>query len=106
VARSRQKLGRCGAPGARTPGQLGRTPLKGAKLPTLAEIAKAAVFQAVTVTSPDGRSRTAHIHQFVCLWYKPFHTRPVKLILTRNLTPPTASTSRSRQPTSRSPRPS
>jgi len=72
------------APSARTPGQLGRTPLKGAKLPTLAEIAKTAVFQAITVTSPDGRSRTAHIHEFVCLWYKPFHTRPVKVILIRN----------------------
>jgi Transposase DDE domain len=72
------------APSARTPGQLGRTPLKGAKLPTLAEIANTAVFQAITVTSPDGRSRTAHIHEFVGLWYKPFHTRPIKVILIRN----------------------
>jgi hypothetical protein len=43
-------------------------PLKGKKLPTLAEIAKTAVFQAVTITGPDGRTRTSHIHEFVCLW--------------------------------------
>jgi hypothetical protein len=72
------------AANARTPGQLGRTPLKGAKLPSLAEIAKTAVFQAVTITGPDGRSRTAHIHELTCLRYKPFHTRPVKVILARN----------------------
>jgi len=68
----------------RQPGQMGRTPLKGKKLPGLAEIAKTAVFQTVTITSPDGRTRTAHIHEFVCLWYTPFYTRPVKVILIRN----------------------
>lgn len=71
-------------PAARAPGQMGRTPLKGAKLPTLAEIAKTAVFKAVTITGPDGRERTAHVHDFLCLWYVPFHTRPVKVILIRN----------------------
>jgi len=70
------------APAQRRPGQLGRTPLKGPKLQSLAQIAKAAVFTAVT--GPDGRTRTAHIYEFVCLWYKPFHTRPVKVILIRN----------------------
>jgi hypothetical protein len=69
---------------ARRPGQRGRTPLKGAKLPTLAEIAKRATFTAVTATGPDGRARTAHIHELICLWYKPFYTRPVKVILLRN----------------------
>jgi hypothetical protein len=68
----------------RRPGQQGRTPLKGAKLQSLAEIAASAVFTAVTITGPDGRERTAHIHEFTCLWYKPFHTRPVKVILIRN----------------------
>ena len=68
----------------RQPGQMGRTPLKGNKLPGLAEIAKAAVFQTVTITSPDGRTRTAHVHEFVCLWYTPLYTRPVKVILIRN----------------------
>jgi hypothetical protein len=70
----------------RQPGQMGRTPLKGAKLPTLAEIARSAIFTTVTITSPDGRTRTAHIHEFVCLWYTPFYTRPVKVILIRNAT--------------------
>ena len=69
---------------ARRPGRQGRPPLKGAKLPTLAEIANTATFQAVTVTGPDGRSRTEHVHEHVCLWYTPFHTRPVKVILVRN----------------------
>ncbi len=67
-----------------SPGQQGRTPLKGKKLPTLAEIASTAIFTPVTITSPDGRERTAHIHEFVCLWYKPFYTRAVKVILIRN----------------------
>jgi len=68
----------------RRPGQQGRTPLKGAKLQSLAQIAASAVFTAVTITGPDGRERTAHIHELTCLWYKPFHTRPVKAILIRN----------------------
>jgi DDE superfamily endonuclease len=69
---------------AKRPGQQGRPPLKGAKLPTLAEIARRATFTEATITGPDGRARTAHIHELVCLWYKPFHTRPVKVILIRN----------------------
>jgi hypothetical protein len=68
----------------RRPGQQGRTPLKGAKLHSLAKIAESAVFTQVTVTGPDGRERTAQIHEFTCLWYTPFHTRPVKVILIRN----------------------
>jgi len=68
----------------RRPGQQGRTALKGAKLQSLAQIAASAVFTAVTITGPDGRERTAHIHELTCLWYKPFHTRPVKAILIRN----------------------
>jgi hypothetical protein len=68
----------------RRPGQQGRTPLKGPRLQSLAQIAKTAVFTAVTVTGPDGRTRSAHIHEFVCLWYTPFHTRPVKVMLIRN----------------------
>ena len=72
------------APDARTPGQKGRPPLKGAKLASLAEIAKTAVFAPVTITGPDGRQRTVHTHELVCLWYKPFYTRAVKVILIRN----------------------
>ncbi|MGP0053796.1 MAG: transposase [Solirubrobacteraceae bacterium] len=69
---------------ARQPGQQGRPPLKGAKLATLAEIAATATFTPVTVTSPDGRQRTVHVHELICLWYTPFYTRPVKVILIRN----------------------
>jgi len=72
------------APAGRRPGQQGRTPLKGAKLPTLAQIANTAIFTPVTITGADGRSRTEHVHEFVCLWYTPFYTRPVKVILIRN----------------------
>jgi len=68
----------------RRPGQQGRTPLKGARLQSLTQIAESAVFTAVTITGPDGRTRTAHVHEFTCLWYTPFHTRPVKVILIRN----------------------
>ena len=25
-----------------------------------------------------------HVHELICLWYKPFYTRPVKVILIRN----------------------
>jgi hypothetical protein len=71
-------------PAPRRAGAKGRPPLRGAKLPTLAEIAAGATFKPVTITGPDGRQRTAHIHELVCLWYKPFHTRPVKAILIRN----------------------
>ncbi len=72
------------APVGRRPGQQGRPPLKGAKLPTLAQIASTATFMAVTIIAPDGRERTEHIHELVCLWYTPFHTRSVKVILIRN----------------------
>jgi DDE superfamily endonuclease len=68
----------------RRPGQQGRTPLKGAKLQSLAKISETATFTPVTITGPDGRERTAYTHEFTCLWYKPFHTRPVKVILIRN----------------------
>jgi len=68
----------------RQPGQKGRPPLKGAKLPTLAQIAATATFVPATITSPDGRERSVHVHQLHCLWYTPFHTRPVTVILVRN----------------------
>jgi hypothetical protein len=71
-------------PAERHPGQQGRTPLKGKKLQTLAQIAETSTFTPVTITGPDGRTRTAHTREFICLWYKPFHTRLVKVILIRN----------------------
>jgi len=71
-------------PRARRPHQHGRTPLKGKRMKSLAGIAKAATFTPVTLTGRDGKTRTALVHEFTCLWYKPFHTRPLKVILVRN----------------------
>ena len=71
-------------PPARQPGRQGRPPLKGAKLPKLTEIAARATFKPVTVTGPEGRERTVHVHELRCLWYKPFYTRAVKVLLIRN----------------------
>jgi hypothetical protein len=61
-----------------------RPALKGARLPSLATIAKTATFTPVTITSPDGRERTAHVHRFQCLWYGPFHTQPITVVMIRN----------------------
>ncbi len=68
---------------ART-GKRGRPALKGDRLASLAKIAASAVFEAVTIAGPDGRQRIAHIHTFTCLWYTPFHTRTITVILIRN----------------------
>jgi DDE superfamily endonuclease len=65
-------------------GKRGRPALKGARLQSLAQLAAGAVFKPVTVTTAGGRERTAHIHEFSCLWYGPLHTRAVKVILIRN----------------------
>ena len=64
-------------------GNRGRPALKGARLGSLAQLAAAAVFTAVTITSPDGRSRVEHVATMTCLWYGPFHTRPVTVMLIR-----------------------
>jgi hypothetical protein len=71
-------------PPARQPHQHGRTPLKGKRMKSLAEIAQAATFKTVSLTGRDGKTRTALVHEFTCLWYKPFHTRPIKVTLVRN----------------------
>ncbi len=62
-------------------GKQGRPALKGARLGSLAQLAAAAVFEAVTITAPDGRSRVEHVATMTCLWYGPFHTRPVTIML-------------------------
>lgn len=64
-------------------GKRGRPALKGARLVSLARLAASAVFEPVTITGPDGRSRTEHVWQTTCLWYGPFHTRPVTVMLIR-----------------------
>jgi DDE superfamily endonuclease len=71
-------------PAPRRPHQHGRTPLKGKRMGSLTEIAKAATFKPVSLTGRDGKTRTALVHEFTCLWYKPFHTRPLKVTLVRN----------------------
>jgi DDE superfamily endonuclease len=64
-------------------GKKGRPALKGARLGSLAQLAANAVFEAVTITAPDGRSRVEHVATMTCLWYGPFHTRPVTVMLIR-----------------------
>jgi hypothetical protein len=64
-------------------GRRGRPALKGARLQSLAELAASAVFAPVTITGPDGRSRVEHVWRTSCLWYGPFHTRPVVIMLIR-----------------------
>jgi hypothetical protein len=67
---------------ART-GKRGRPALKGARLGSLAQLAATAVFTAVTITGPDGRSRVEHVWRTTGLWYGPFHARPVVIMLIR-----------------------
>ena len=64
-------------------GKRGRPRLKGARLASLAGIARTAAFTPVTVTRPDGRQRIEHVHERTVLWYGPLHTQPVKLLLVR-----------------------
>jgi len=65
-------------------GKRGRPALKGARLGSLAELAATAAFKPVTITAPDGRSRVEHVWRTTCLWYGPFHTRPVTVMLIRS----------------------
>jgi hypothetical protein len=64
-------------------GKRGRPALKGARLGTLAQLAASAVFEPVTITGPDGKTRVEHVWRTTCLWYGPFHTRPVEIMLIR-----------------------
>jgi hypothetical protein len=82
TTRMRSNAALYGLAPART-GKRGRPPLKGARLGSLAQIAAAATFKPVTVSGPDGSTRVEHAHELVCLWYGPFHTRAVKLVLIR-----------------------
>jgi hypothetical protein len=64
-------------------GKRGRPALKGVRLGSLAQLAATAVFTPVTITGPDGRRRVEHVATLRCLWYGPFHTRPVVVMLIR-----------------------
>ncbi|HET9118065.1 MAG TPA: transposase [Pseudonocardiaceae bacterium] len=72
------------APAPGPTGKRGRPALKGARLPSLTQIAATAAFAPIMITGPDGRQRTAHVHRFACLWYGPFHTQPITVLLIRN----------------------
>ncbi|MDA8069984.1 MAG: transposase [Actinomycetota bacterium] len=65
-------------------GKRGRPALKGARMPSLAEIARTATFTTATITGPDRRQRTSYVHRFQCLWYGPFHTQPITVLMIRN----------------------
>jgi hypothetical protein len=64
-------------------GKRGRPALRGARLASLAQLAASAVFEPVTITAPDGRTRVEHVWSTTCLWYGPFHTRPMVIMLIR-----------------------
>ena len=64
-------------------GKRGRPALKGARMATLAKLAASAAFEPVTITGPDGKTRVEHVWSTTCLWYGPFHTRTVTLMLIR-----------------------
>ncbi|MCA1680519.1 MAG: transposase [Actinobacteria bacterium] len=64
-------------------GKRGRPALKGARMASLAQLAASAVFEPVTITGPDGKARVEHVWSTRCLWYGPFHTRPVVIMLIR-----------------------
>ena len=64
-------------------GRRGRPALKGARLASLAQLAADAAFEPVTITAPDGKTRVEYVWSTTCLWYGPFHTRPVVVMLIR-----------------------
>jgi len=64
-------------------GKRGRPALKGARMASLVQLAASAVFEAITITGPDGRTRVEHVWRTTGLWYGPFHTRPVTIMLIR-----------------------
>jgi len=65
-------------------GKRGRPALKGARMASLAQLAASAVFEPVTITAPGGQTRVEHVWSTRCLWYGPFHTRPVVIMLMGN----------------------
>ncbi|MGH3126236.1 MAG: IS701 family transposase, partial [Streptosporangiaceae bacterium] len=64
-------------------GKRGRPRIKGERLGTPDDIAAAAAWATVTVTA-YGRQETRHVAEVTCLWYGSWHTRAVRLILSRD----------------------
>jgi DDE superfamily endonuclease len=76
-------------PPPRRPGQRGRPPTKGARLPDLTRLAglQATPF-ALHQASLYGKPRTLAVAGFTCLWPSVFATRPVHVVLVRDPTAP------------------
>jgi hypothetical protein len=76
-------------PPPRRPGQRGRPPAKGARLPDLTRLAglRATPF-ALHQASLYGKPRTLAVAHFTCLWPSVFATRPVHVVLVRDPTAP------------------
>jgi hypothetical protein len=64
-------------------GRRGRPRTKGDRLGTADDIAATASWDTVTVTV-YGRERIRHVAEVTCLWYGSWHTRAVRLILSRD----------------------
>jgi hypothetical protein len=64
-------------------GKRGRPRTKGERLGTADDLAAAAAWATVTVTA-YGRRETRHVTEITCLWYGSWHTRTVRLILSRD----------------------
>jgi DDE superfamily endonuclease len=64
-------------------GKRGRPRTKGERLGTADDLAAAAAWATLTVTA-YGRRETRHVTEITCLWYGSWHTRTVRLILSRD----------------------
>ena len=64
-------------------GKRGRPALRGARLGSLTQLAATAAFKPHMITGPNGKTRVEHVWRTTCLWYGPFHTRPVAVMLIR-----------------------
>lgn len=82
TTRLRKDAALFGLPGPRT-GKRGRPKVKGARLPSLAELAKAAQFTPVTVRR-YGKTATIRAAAITCLWHGVFGTRKVNVVLIRD----------------------
>jgi hypothetical protein len=71
------------APAPPRTGKRGRPRTKGERLGTADDLAAAADWATVTVTA-YGRRETRHVAGITCLWYGSWHTRTVRLILSRD----------------------
>ena len=64
-------------------GRRGRPRTKGDRLGTAEDIAATAAWATVTITA-YGRPQVRHVAEITCLWYGSWHTRTVRLILSRD----------------------